>query len=54
MVALQRANILFRPNSANAFLRIGVQGETMSFRFAVFAYLALSGSLDRTNLKRDP
>ncbi|EKT86178.1 hypothetical protein LSS_13874 [Leptospira santarosai serovar Shermani str. LT 821] len=39
--ALQRVNILFRPNSANAFLRIGVQGETMSFRSAAFDYLAL-------------
>ncbi|ONF93543.1 hypothetical protein BWD14_07525 [Leptospira santarosai] len=46
--ALQRLSILFRPNSANAFLRIGVQGETMSFRSAVFAYLALYGSLGET------
>ncbi|EKO32919.1 hypothetical protein LEP1GSC163_0068 [Leptospira santarosai str. CBC379] len=30
---------MFRPNSANAFLRIGVQGETMSFRSAAFGYL---------------
>ncbi|EMF90444.1 hypothetical protein LEP1GSC005_0501 [Leptospira santarosai str. ST188] len=34
-----------RPNSANAFLRIGVQGETMSFRSAAFGYLAYYGSL---------
>ncbi|EMO22783.1 hypothetical protein LEP1GSC168_1749 [Leptospira santarosai str. HAI134] len=40
LFALQTANILFRPNSANAFLRIGVQGETMSSRSVAFGYLA--------------
>ncbi|WP_198430307.1 hypothetical protein [Leptospira santarosai] len=45
---LQRTNILFRPNSANAFLRIGVQGETMSL--CTPRLLVISLAMDRSSL----
>ncbi|EMO46242.1 hypothetical protein LEP1GSC187_3745 [Leptospira santarosai str. ZUN179] len=44
--ALQRTNALFRPNSANAFLRIGVQGETMSL--CAPRLLVISLAMDRS------
>ncbi|EKR92937.1 hypothetical protein LEP1GSC163_1175 [Leptospira santarosai str. CBC379] len=37
---------MFRPNSANAFLRIGVQGETMSLCATPLLAISLLRSLD--------